>query len=30
MRSTKPTWADLVKAHGYGVIENYLKEKQLL
>jgi len=23
-------WADLVKAHGYNVIENYLKEKQLL
>jgi hypothetical protein len=23
-------WADLVKAHGYGAIENYLKQKQLL
>jgi len=23
-------WADLVKKHGYNIIENYLKEKQLL
>lgn len=30
MRSIEPTWADLVKAHGYYPVENYLRQKGLL
>jgi hypothetical protein len=30
MRSIKPTWADLGRKHGMGVIEDYLKKKGLI